>query len=379
MRSGRVAASAPVNFEFSTEQELLRDSVRRFGTDRASIAHHVRPLLDDRVGCDTDTWKGLAEMGVLGLLDPVTGDRDMVTAGVVVEELGRALLPEPYLPSAVGAMAAFEADDDPTLIADIASGAHIATVAIHEPSQRYSWSSPTTTAHEHADGWQLTGLKSAVLGACAAHVFIVSAHRGDGVGLFRVDRRDLTDEHVVSQATIDGTRKLGSLVLDSVPATVLSTSDTVGRLSRTIDHIAVALAADAVGAASAALERTVEYAKVRKQFGVAIGSFQAVQHLCADMLRDLEIARAGVYYAMWACQSADDDERHRAALMAKAYASEVLPRVGEAAIQVSGGVGFTWEADIHLFYKRTLSAASLIGNADQEYAELADVILGPIM
>ena len=210
-------------------------------------------------------------------------------------------------------------------------------------------------------------------------MFIVSAHHGDGVGLFVVDRRALTDEHVVSQRTTDGTRKLGDLVLDAVAATVLSTNDTLDRLSRTVDHIVVALAADAVGAASAVLERTVEYAKTREQFGVAIGSFQAVQHLCADMLRDLEIARAGVYYAMWACQSADNDERHRAALMAKAYASEVLPRVSETAIQVFGGVGFTWEADIHLFYKRTLSAASLVGNADQEYAELADVILGPVI
>ena len=126
------------------------------------------------------------------------------------------------------------------------------------------------------------------------------------------------------------------------------------------------------------LEQTVDYAKDRKQFGAPIGSFQAVQHLCADMLRDLEIARAGVYYALWACQSADSEERHRAAVMAKAYASEVLPHVGETAIQVFGGVGFTWENDIHLFYKRMLSAASLVGNADQEYGELADLILGPI-
>jgi alkylation response protein AidB-like acyl-CoA dehydrogenase len=224
----------------------------------------------------------------------------------------------------------------------------------------------------------LTGTKSAVLGACAADLFIVSACCGDSIGLFRVDRRDLADARVVPQVTTDGTRKLGSLTLDAAPATVVSTGDTLARLRRTVDHLAVALAADAVGAASAALEQTVEYAKGRKQFGVAIGSFQAVQHLCADMLHDLEIARAGVYYALWACQSADDDERHRASLMAKAYASEVLPHVGEMAIQVFGGVGFTWENDIHLFYKRMLSAASLIGNADQGYADLADVILGPI-
>ena len=135
-----------MNFEFSPEQELLRATVRRFATDRVSIADHVRPLLDDPVGCDADTWKALADLGVLGLLDPTNGDRDMVTTGVVVEELGRALLPEPYLPSAVGAMAALEAGDDPALIADVASGRQIATVAIHEPGQRYSWTSPTTTA-----------------------------------------------------------------------------------------------------------------------------------------------------------------------------------------------------------------------------------------
>ncbi len=366
-----------MNFEFSAEQDALRDTVRRFAAERVSIAEHVRPLLDDDRGCDPKTWNGLATLGVLGLLDPAAGEWDMVTAGVVLEELGRALLPEPFLASAIAAMSAFEVSERTSLVADIGTGARVATVAIHEPTQRYAWSDPGTTARARRDGWQLTGAKSSVMGAGAADVFVVSAQSEHGVGLYLVDRADLVRSPSPT-ATIDGTRKLGEVTLEATPAEALTNDDGLRRLDRVLDHLAVGLAAEALGAASAALGRAVEYAKDRKQFGVAIGSFQAVQHLCADMLRDLEIARAGVYYAMWACRSATPAERRRAALMAKAYTSEVLPTVAETAIQVLGGVGFTWENDIHLFYERILSAASLVGNADHEYGELADVLLGPI-
>jgi alkylation response protein AidB-like acyl-CoA dehydrogenase len=118
----------------------------------------------------------------------------------------------------------------------------------------------------------------------------------------------------------------------------------------------------------------VDYAKVREQFGAPIGSFQAVQHLCADMLRDLEMARVGCYYALWAGDAGSDDF-HRAATMAQAHGSEVLPSIGETAIQVLGGIGFTWEHDVHLFYTRLLTDAALFGDADAHYAELARLVL----
>jgi alkylation response protein AidB-like acyl-CoA dehydrogenase len=132
---------------------------------------------------------------------------------------------------------------------------------------------------------------------------------------------------------------------------------------------------DGVGAAARALELAVEYAKERIAFDKPIGSFQAVQHLCADMLRAVELGRAAGYYACWAADDADPGEAHRAATMAKAFASEALPQVGGSAIQVFGGIGFTWEHDIHLYYKRLLSLASTLGSADDALEELATVVL----
>jgi alkylation response protein AidB-like acyl-CoA dehydrogenase len=377
---GRVARSAAVNFEFSSEQELLRESVRGFVADRASIAVHVRPMLDDERGCDATVWAGLADLGLLGLLAPagITGTApDLVTAGVALEEIGHGLLPEPYIASAIAAVTALSvgggADDG--VLADIASGSRIATVAIHEPGHRYDWNRPDTTAEASGDGWRLTGSKVGVLSAMAADVFVVSARVGSDLGLFLVHRADLGADALTPEESVDGTRKNGRLALADTPSRPLTDGDATEHLQRIVDVVAVALAVDGVGAASAVLDLTVAYATERRQFGVPIGSFQAVQHLCADMLRDLEITRAGAYYALWACQAADAAERHRAAVMAKAYASEVLPLIGESAIQVFGGIGFTWEHDAHLFYKRMLSAATLFGNADQQYDELADLII----
>jgi alkylation response protein AidB-like acyl-CoA dehydrogenase len=132
---------------------------------------------------------------------------------------------------------------------------------------------------------------------------------------------------------------------------------------------------DGVGAASRALELAVEYAKDRRQFDVPIGTFQAVQHLCADMLRAVELARASAYYACWACDAADGAERHRAATMAQAFAADAFYEVGATAIQVFGGIGFTWEHDIHLFYKRLLSVQQYAGGSIDQLEELATIVL----
>src|SRR5207302_5179427 len=140
--------------------------------------------------------------------------------------------------------------------------------------------------------------------------------------------------------------------LTDTPARRLGTGDATGAIAETVDRLGIAAVVDGVGAASRALEMAIEYAKDRVQFDRPIGSFQAVQHLCADMLRAVELARAGAYYACWAADAGDDRERHRAATMAKAFASDELYRVGASAVQVFGGLGFTWEHDIHLFLKR---------------------------
>jgi alkylation response protein AidB-like acyl-CoA dehydrogenase len=338
-------------------------------------------MLDDPRGTTAEVWNGLAGLGVLGLLAPdgAAGRTDAVTMGVVVEECGRGLFPGPLLGSAVGAvtaLAAVGADRQTApLRRAITEGTTVATVALHEPSARYELTAPDTIAVADGDGWTVEGAKCGVPDAVAADVFVVSARAGADPVLVVVDRADLRADAVVADDSVDATRKSGSLRLDGVRGRRLGEGDLGDAVARTADVMAAMLAVDAVGAAARALELAVDYAKERVQFGSPIGSFQAVQHLCADMLGEIEIVRAGAYYALWACDAAPAFERHRAATMAKAYASEALPRVGEQAIQVLGGIGFTWEHDMHLLYKRTLSAAAMYGNGAHHYDELARLVM----
>ena len=157
----------------------------------------------------------------------------------------------------------------------------------------------------------------------------------------------------------------------------LGAGDSSTAVARTLDRLAVAYVVDGVGAAQRALELAVDYAKERVQFDKPIGSFQAVQHLCADMLRALELGRAAGYYACWASDDAEPAEAHRAAVMAKAFASSAYAQLGGTAIQVFGGIGFTWEHDIHLFYKRLLTLQHLGGSASDHLEELASLVLEP--
>jgi alkylation response protein AidB-like acyl-CoA dehydrogenase len=180
---------------------------------------------------------------------------------------------------------------------------------------------------------------------------------------------------VVATPTVDGTRKFASVALADTPARRLGTGDATDAVAETVDRLVVAAVVDGVGAASRALEMAVEYAKERRQFDRPVGSFQAVQHLCADMLRAVELARAGAYYACWAADAADAAERHRAATIAPAFAADELYGVGASLIQVHGGIGFTWEHDAHLYYKRLLTLKELAGGTPRQLEELASLIL----
>jgi alkylation response protein AidB-like acyl-CoA dehydrogenase len=171
---------------------------------------------------------------------------------------------------------------------------------------------------------------------------------------------------------VDGTRKAAKVSIDGADAVPLAGDPDAIEVVR--DRLLVAAAVDGLGAASRALEMAVGYAGEREQFGRPIGSFQAVQHLCADMLIDIEIGRAACYYALWAGAAADPRERRRAALMAKAWASDAFFRVGAACIQVHGGIGFTWEHDAHLPYKRLLTLQHRLGGSSDQLAELADLV-----
>jgi alkylation response protein AidB-like acyl-CoA dehydrogenase len=221
---------------------------------------------------------------------------------------------------------------------------------------------PQPTAQQTADGFVVHGELAALPDAAAATVMLVLAEDTDGVGLFAVD--PASDRVTLTfRPQVDPTRKLFDVGLDAVPAQRLAraSEDAVAGL---VDDVLIANAADALGAAQAVLDLAVEYAKVRRQFGQPIGSFQAIQHLCVDMYETVELARSGVLHALWAVDSASSEERHLAALRAKAFAGR-LATVGDTAIQVFGGIGFTWEHDAHLYLKRLLGWSAYLGGSDQ--------------
>ena len=348
-----------MNLELTEEQVALRDTVRRFLADKASVATHVRPLLDDPTGSTDVVWRGLADLGATGVLVPSDHDgagMTMVEAGVVAEELGAALYPGPWLSSAVAATRALiRTGADDGLLAEIASGTVTATIG------------PLNGARPVADGATLRGELTAVPDAAAANVLLVFAEERDGAGLYAVDLAS-AGVTVTARPHVDQTRKHFDVSFDGVDARRLA-SASADAISGLVDDVMIASAADADGAANAVMNLAIEYAKVRRQFDQPIGSFQAVQHLCVDMYEAVELARSGVIHALWAADSAEPAERHRAALRAKAFAGR-LASVGDTAIQVFGGIGFTWEHDAHLYLKRLLGWSAFLGGPDRYLEEV---------
>lgn len=355
-----------MNLELSDEQMALRDTIRRFVAEKAGVATHVRPLLDDPTGTDDGVWRGLAALGATGLLVPPEYDgagMTLVDAGVVAEELGAALHPGPWLSCAVAAIRAlthFDAVGNAAdLLTGIADGSTIVTVA--------GITGPRPAAVEVGGGVVLDGDIFTVPDLAAAGVALVLADERDGTALFTVDTSSHGFKWTLEKG-IDATRKLFQATFDHVPAQRLANAapDSIQAL---VDDVVVAHAADALGAARTVMNLAVEYAKSRTQFGKPIGSFQAVQHLCVDMYETVELARGGVIHALWAADAAGAAERHLAAVRAKAYAAR-LATVGDIAIQVFGGIGYTWEHDAHLYLRRLLSWSAYLGGSDQYLAEL---------
>jgi alkylation response protein AidB-like acyl-CoA dehydrogenase len=372
-----------VDFEFSADQEMLRESVRRFLGDKAPISY-VRGAYEsepDTLGRDA-VWTGLCDLGVVGLLVPEAhggAGMGMVDAAVVLEELGGALCPAPYASSAVGAvslvLAAGGDREHAFLLPGLADGSIVGTVAVFEAGARYLWASPASAAQADGEVWKVDGTKVHVADGNAAGLFLVTARDGDGVlGVYAVQRDDARVS-VDPTPNIDGSRKEATVTFSGARGWRLGAGDASDAVASTLDRLAVAYVVDGVGAAAKALALAVEYAKERVQFDQPIGSFQAVQHLCADMLRALELGRAAGYYACWAADDADASEAHRAAVMAKAFASDAYAQLGGSAIQVFGGIGFTWEHDIHLYYKRLLSLSANLGNTSEHLQELATIAI----
>lgn len=356
-----------MNLELTDEQIALRDTVRSFLAGHASIPSHVRPLLDDATGTTEQVWRGLAALGTTGLLVPLEYDgagMTMVEAGIVAEELGAGLHPGPWLSSAVAATRALlRMGVDPgvaaPLLTGIADGSTIVTVGPLDGVR--------PDAVEIGDGAALRGAMESVPDAAAADLILVLADSRCGTGLFAV-QMSTPGIAVAPQPGIDQTRKLFRVEFGDAPARHLA-SVSAEAVEALIDDVVVARAADALGAARAILDLVVAYAKVRRQFGQPIGAFQAVQHLCVEMYETVELARSGVIHALWAADAADRAERHLAAVRAKAFAGR-LAGVADTAIQVFGGIGYTWEHDAHLYLKRLLSWSAFRGGPDNYLVQL---------
>ncbi|KUH88839.1 MULTISPECIES: acyl-CoA dehydrogenase family protein [unclassified Mycobacterium] len=348
-----------MNLELTDEQLGLQDTVRRFLAEKASIATHVRPMLGEATGTMAGVWTGLADLGVTGLLVPQEhggAGATMVEAGIVAEQLGAAVNPGPWLSSAVAApRALLRVGAEPADLLQAVANGSIATVAALRGPRPHAM-----------NGRTLRGSAEAVPDAAAADVLLVVAEEDHGAALFAVDA---TADTVVRtpRGHVDPTRKLFDVTFDDTPARRLAGAprDTVLAI---LDDVLIASAADAVGAARAVSNLAVDYAKVRRQFDKPIGSFQAVQHLCVDMYETVELARSGVLHALWAADAAGPAERHLAAIRAKGYAAR-LATVGDTAVQVFGGIGFTWEHDAHLYLKRLLSFAAMAGGTGRYLEE----------
>lgn len=357
-----------MDFAFSEEQEQLGRTVRAF-LAHTSPETETRRLMETPEGYDRALWRRMGtELGLQGLAVPEEyggAGCGPVEVGVVMEEMGRALLCAPFLSSAVLATTTLLrcADEDARkrLLPGLASGELVGTLALTEDSARWDAAGVRLTARESNGSWLLTGHKTFVLDGATADVVLTVARAADGIGVFCVDgdAAGLTREPL---PTMDPTRRQARLDYRDVTATRLPThGDGWGLVSEVLDRAAVALAAEQVGVASRALDMAVEYAKVRHQFGRPIGSFQAVKHLLADVLLEVESARAAAHYALLASEN-EDPELPAVASLAKAFCSDAGVQATEENVQVHGGIGFTWEHPAHLYLKRAKTSQLLFGD-----------------
>ncbi len=366
-----------MNFAFSDEQEELRRSVRRFLEDKSPISE-VRRLMETEEGYDAGVWKTLADqLGLVGLAIPEEfggSGFTSVEAGIVFEEMGRSLYCGPYFATAaLAANAILQGGDEASKAAylpGIAAGETIATLALTEEDGNWAIDSVLTSATFDGNTWSLTGTKSYVIDAMVARLIVVAARTTVGISLFVVNAGAANME-ITSIPTLDTTRKMARISFAGTPATLIGEDGGgAAALEVTLNLACVALAAEEVGGASKCLEMSVDYAKSRIQFGRPIGSFQAIKHKCADMLLEVESAKSAAYYAGWVA-SQDGDELEVAAPLAKAFCSDAYFGAAADTIQIHGGIGFTWEHDAHLYFKRAKASQLLFGDSSFHRERLA--------
>jgi alkylation response protein AidB-like acyl-CoA dehydrogenase len=362
---------------FSEEQELLRDTARKF-LDSECDTQFVRRMMATDAAVTPEFWGQLAAQGWLGITYPEEDGGSglgLIDLVVLMEEIGRAVMPGPFPATVLLGGAAIAAAGSPQIrrewLPRIAAGVAKATLAVTEPNARWDAAGITLQAREARGGFVIGGSKMFVPDAHLAEILVVAARSRDGstmedgISLFLVPRETVGVE-IRLLPSVDETRKLCEVKFAdvAVPAAALLGELHQGwrALAAVIDRAAVALSAEMCGAAQRVLDMTVDYAKMRVAFGKPIGIYQAVKHKCADMLIEIENAKSLTYYAAWAVDEGEADAA-MAVSMAKAAASDAGRKVCAAGIQLHGGIGMTWEHDLQLYLKRAKACEIAFGDA----------------
>ncbi|MES2986388.1 MAG: acyl-CoA dehydrogenase family protein [Pseudomonadota bacterium] len=342
------------------EREALRDTVRKFLRKEHSPAM-LRRMIDDDAGFDPEIWqRACSDLGLAAMTIPIAQNGlglGLVELAIVMEEMGRSLVTLPYLSSAVLGATTLAATGDEAAIArllpGIAAGNRIALAAPLDGTALSLVAQPDGTA------WQVHGSADLVLDGATSQILLVAANTPAGPSLFEVD---VEAASLIRTAlpTLDLTRRIATIAFSGAPARLIGTpGEASAILDATLNRALVALAAEQLGGARACLEMSVDYARTRFQFGRQIGSFQAIKHKCADMLVSVEAAAAALAFAL---EDAADPVSARASL-AKVICSETFDRCATDNIQIHGGIGFTWEHDAHLYFRRAKASQALFGDA----------------
>lgn len=367
-----------MEFDLSKPQKLLQKSARDLFA-RACPAERVRELMATDTGLDPELWTEVADQGWLGIhLDEEHGGLGlgMVDLAVIAEEMGRACFPGPFLGTIWAATLIAEANPKSKLLAPLATGESRGAVALLESDASWDPADVQLQASKAGAGYTLNGRKSFVSDAGVADVIVCVAKIGNDLALLTVPAK-AAGVSIKQTAALDATRKLYDVTFEGLTVAadgVLAVGESArAALARSMQVAALVVCADMLGGMQWIIENTAEYAKTRQQFGRVIGSFQAVQHMCADMLLWTESARSAIYFAAWAID-AEPATAERAVATAKIYTSDASREVANRGVQVHGGIGFTWEHDLQLYYKRSKASEILFGDATHHRARLADLV-----
>lgn len=374
-----------MDFKFSEEQEMLLETTRRFIAKDYNFEARRQIKEKSERGYSPEAWQTLADLGLLALNVPEENEGmggTPVDTMLVMTAIGEGLMLEPYLASAVIATrtiaALGNADQRANLLPELAAGEKIAVLAHDEPSTRFDWQAVTATAAANGDGYALTGHKSVITHGASADILLVTARLGGSgeKGALRVFAvpRDAAGLRRVSYTTVDGVRAC-DIWLDNVSvgadAILEGEGNAESRLGDILDIGLAAICAEAVGALDRLLARTVEYTRTRKQFGVPIGKFQALQHRMADMVLHIEQARSMSYLAAVRCTDPDLAARRRALSAAKVVIGQACRFVGQQAVQLHGGMGVTDELDVSHYFKRLMAIEMQFGSTDHHLETFA--------